>query len=295
MPVFPEAVREQLSSAALKSIGWSMNAVARVAPTLAGQMALRLFSRPRSHKSSTHHPEILASAEQIRYPHPGSDHLINLFRWPGTGPTVYLAHGWESNTSRWWSLIQELRAGGYQIVGVDAPAHGFSEGQEFNVPLYARAMEEAFQRFPPDYFIGHSAGGMAGIYHLATKDARAFRSIIVLAVPFELEDLMNTFRQIVGMNDLVFDGLKEAFEVRFGFPMSAFSIPRYAKELVVPGLIVHDRDDTIAPYTGSLEVHSNWSGSSLFTTEGLGHSLPGVGVVNRVVTYLNGANSKLEG
>jgi pimeloyl-ACP methyl ester carboxylesterase len=249
-------------------------------------MALRLFSRPRSHKSNTHHPEILQTAEQVRYRYPAGDHLIHLFHWPGEGPTVYLAHGWESNTSRWLSLIQALRIAGYQIIGVDAPGHGFSEGKEFNVPLYASVMQEAFQRFPPDFFIGHSAGGMAGIYHLSTEEAKAFRAIIVLAVPFELEDLMDTFRQIVGMNDLVFEGLKEAFEIRFGFPMSAFSIPQFAKTLEVPGLIVHDRDDTIAPYTGSLEVHRNWSGSSLFTTEGLGHSLPGDEVVDRVLAYL---------
>lgn len=286
MPVFHEAVREQMSSAALKPIGWSMNAVARVSPGLAGKMALRLFSHPRSRKSSTHHPEVLETAERTQYHYPDSAQIVTLFRWPGTGPTVFLAHGWESNTSRWLPLIQKLRAAGFQIIGVDAPGHGFTEGQTFNVPLYARVMQEAFRLYPPDFFIGHSAGGMAGVYHLAKEDPLAFKAAVLMAVPYELEDLMNTFRKIVGMNELVFDGLKEAFDEQFGFPMSAFSIPTFARNLQLPGLIIHDRADTIAPYDGSLEIHRNWSGSILHTTEGLGHSLPGAAVVEAVVQYL---------
>ncbi|PHN05331.1 alpha/beta fold hydrolase [Flavilitoribacter nigricans] len=286
MPVFPEAVREQLSSAALKSIGWSLNTVARISPPMAGELALKLFSRPRSSKSSTHHPEILDTAELIYYPTPDGQDQVSLFHWPGDGPTVFLAHGWESNTSRWQLLIRGLRDTGFRIIGVDAPAHGYSGGAVFNVPLYAGVFQEAFQRFPPDIFIGHSAGAMAGIYHLAKKDPGAFRSMVVMAVPYELEDLMNTFRKIVGMNELVFTGLKDAFNQHFGFPMSDFSIPKFARELQLPGLIVHDRDDTIAPYAGSLEIHRNWSGSSLFSTSGLGHSLPGDGVVREVMQYL---------
>lgn len=286
MPVFPETVREQLSSTALKSIGWSLNAVSRFSQPLAGTLALRLFSRPRSRKSNTHHPETLERSEQIRYIPAGLDQHVCMFRWPGSGPTVFLAHGWESNTSRWIPFIRELRRRDYQVIGLDAPAHGFSEGVEFNVPLYADVMQEAFRRYPPDAFIGHSAGGMAGVYHLVERELDAFKTIVLMAVPFELEDLMNTFRNIVSMNDLVFDGLKDAFEERFGFPMSAFSIRTYARELRLPGLIIHDTEDTIAPYGGSLEIHRNWEASRLYTTHGLGHSLPGNEVVQEVLNYL---------
>lgn len=286
MPVFTEAVREQMSSAALKSIGWSMNAVAKLSPALAGDLALKLFSRPRSRMSSTHHPEVLKTAEQIQYRHSDWDDAVSLFLWRGDGPTVYLAHGWESNTSRWLPFIRALRQSGYQIIGVDAPAHGYSEGQIFNVPLYTTVLEEAFLRYPPDFFIGHSAGGMAGIYHLVKSDPNAFKAVILMAVPYELEDLMDTFRKIVGMNNLVFDGLKNAFDEHFGFPMSDFSIPKFVKELQLPGLVVHDREDTIAPYQGSREIHQNWSGSKLLTTDGLGHSLIADQVVQNVVEYL---------
>jgi pimeloyl-ACP methyl ester carboxylesterase len=68
--------------------------------------------------------------------------------------------------------------------------------------------------------------------------------------------------------------------------MSDFSIPKYVRELQLPGLIVHDREDTIAPYAGSLEIHRNWPASRLVTTSGLGHSLPGASVVQTVMDYI---------
>lgn len=286
MPIFPEAVREQLSSAALQPIGWSLNGLARVSPAAAGRMALRLFSHPRSSKSCTHHSEVLESAEHIVYPLREGSEKISVFRWAGKGPTLYLAHGWESNTSRWLELIRALRALDYHIIGVDAPAHGYSGGKEFNVPKYTLALEEVFRRFSPEIFIGHSAGGMAGVYHLMRQKDSSLRSLILLAVPHELEHLMDTFRRIVGMNRLVFEGLKEAFTERFGFPMSAFSIPEFAREIQLPGLVIHDKMDSIAPYTGGVAIHRNWEASKFQGTEGLGHSLLGEQVVQMVVDYL---------
>lgn len=286
MPVFPEAVRRQMSSIALKSIGWSLNVMAQISPPYAGEQALKLFTRPRSRKSNTHHPEVLDSSERIRFFIEELDLVITGFRWPGTGPTVFLAHGWESNTSRWLPLIRALRAMNYQIIGVDAPAHGFSEGSAFNVPMYTRVLQRIFENYPPDIFIGHSAGGMAGVYHLTLEKQPAFQQLILLAVPYELEDLMDTFRRLVGMNDRVFIELKAAFEAHFGFPMSAFSIQQFVKEVQVPGIIIHDKDDTIAPYAGGVAIHRNWMGSKLYTTDGLGHSLPGDQVVDTVVNYL---------
>ncbi|MCB0629220.1 MAG: alpha/beta hydrolase [Saprospiraceae bacterium] len=286
MPIVPEAVRQQMSSAALKPIGWSLNMVARFDQELAGDWALHLFSHPRSRKSSIHAQEVLESAEQIRHRLDSVDLEVQLFRWPGSGPVVFLAHGWESNTSRWLPLIQALRSFDFQVIGLDAPAHGFSGGKEFNVVLYTQVLSELLDRYRPDIFIGHSAGGMAGVYHIHLEKKAPFHKLILMSVPYELEDLMNTFRQIVGMNDLVFDGLKASFEEHFGFSMAAFSMPEFVKDIDIPGLIIHDKDDSIAPYHGSRIVHKNWAQSAFYGTEQLGHSLPGEEVVAAVLDYL---------
>lgn len=275
-----------MSSAALKPIGWTLNTLARFNPELAGDWALHLFSHPRSRKSSTHALEVLTSAEQIRHRLEKLELDVHLFHWPGTGPTVLLAHGWESNTSRWLPLIQALRRRNYRIIGLDAPAHGLSGGKIFNVVLYTQVLSELLTHYQPEIFIGHSAGGMAGVYHWHLRKAAPFGKLVLMSVPYELEDLMDTFRQIVGMNDQVFDGLKASFKTHFGFPMSAFSMPEFVKDLQVPGLIIHDKQDSIAPFHGSLVIHQNWPGSTFYATEQLGHSLPGTEVVEVVIDYL---------
>ncbi len=38
------------------------------------------------------------------------------------------------------------------------------------------------------------------------------------------------------------------------------------------GLIIHDRNDRLVPYTQAKELLASWTGSNLFTTEKLGHN-----------------------
>src|SRR5688500_15132227 len=42
----------------------------------------------------------------------------------GTGPAVYLVHGWGGRGSQLGSFVEPLLAGGFRVVMFDAPAHG---------------------------------------------------------------------------------------------------------------------------------------------------------------------------
>lgn len=286
---FPERVRQALSTVALKSIGAFLNFYSRFSFSGAGRLAFLLFSHPRSRMSRDHHAELLSTAR--RHKKTVRDIDIHLFHWPGDGPHVFMAHGWESNASRWMPLIRALRQRGYRITAIDAPAHGYSGSRRFSVLLYAQVLKEIFEEYSPDIFVGHSAGGMAGVYCLQEKPLPCLRQMVLMAVPNELDQLMDTFRRIVGMNDRVFDGLRYSFRKRFGVPMTAFSIAKFIQDLSLPGLIIHDRDDTIAPFEGGRDIHRNWHKAQFVETEGLGHSLPGESVVEAVVQYLEANRS----
>ena len=54
----------------------------------------------------------------------------------------------------------------------------------------------------------------------------------------------------------------------------------------MPGLIIHDVDDELAPIQGAEEIYQNWENSCLIITEGLGHSIPGIEVVELITEYL---------
>ena len=73
---------------------------------------------------------------------------------------------------------------------------------------------------------------------------------------------------------------------RFGVRIKEISSPRFIKESKVPGLLVHDRFDTITPYHASESVHKHWQNSMLVTTEGLGHSMHQEEVNEQIISFL---------
>lgn len=278
-------IQQHFAELPVRALGAYLNTLALLAPRRAGAIALALFSRPRSHKSRTHNAELLSQARQERLEINASH--IRYYHWEGAGPRVLLAHGWESNASRWAPLIHALQEQGYDLIAPDAPAHGYSGGKIFNVRLYAEALYALQQHVHADILIGHSAGGMAAVYLLYNHREIKVQHLVLLAVPSELERLMDTFRRMTYMSDAVFAGMQEAFQHRYGWAMRDFSLRRFIQECAVPGLLIHDREDPIAPYEEGLSIHQHWPGSRMITTVGLGHSLPGETVVSEILEHLN--------
>ena len=60
----------------------------------------------------------------------------------GKGPTVLLAHGWESRGTHWGAFVPPLVEAGFRAVAVDAPAHGDSPGRRANVLQYGLSLVE---------------------------------------------------------------------------------------------------------------------------------------------------------
>ncbi|MBK8879634.1 MAG: alpha/beta hydrolase [Haliscomenobacter sp.] len=277
-------IKTKVSQLAVLAIGGYVNTVALFSPRQAGKIALDLFSKPRARKHKLHDADLLSEARQEGMEVNG--HTVHFFHWVGEGPRVMLAHGWESNASRWEVLVRSLQKNGYDIVAPDAPSHGLSGGETFNVVLYADALRELMISLRPQTLIGHSAGGMAAVFLLYNHPELAPKNLVLLAVPSELNLLMDRFRRMVGMNDKVFNGMQEVFHLQYGWKMSDFAIHRFIQKLKIPGLVVHDEADPIAPMEEGLSIHENWKGSRFTATRGLGHSLHGEEVVRAIIDYL---------
>ena len=123
--------KKLINKAVPKLYGFYFNLLSLFSKKKAGALALKVFSVPRAGKIKPFQKEFLATARH---------HKINYRRWylskSITGKamvkTILFAHGWESNAWRWKYLIEPLQAKGYNIVAIDAPAHGASSGKEFN-------------------------------------------------------------------------------------------------------------------------------------------------------------------
>lgn len=253
----------------------------------AGRLGYYLLSKPRRAPDEPLSDAFMADAE--RYTLKSGGKKLQCFHWPGTGPSVLLLHGWESNSGRWFAFFEPLRRAGYSIYAFDAPAHGRSGGSRFNVLIYAEALRDYLRHHetPPSYWIAHSAGGMAAILYLteAMGDYEPDQ-LITMAVPGELENFIDKFCDFIGVHEKVKLGIDDQFRRKLQLSFSDISFINYAKNLRVPGLIVHDECDDLAPIDGAYRMHANWPGSSLITTRDCGHSLSGELVPAMVLEYL---------
>lgn len=265
-------------------IGFSLNAGGVLFPNWAVNKAVKLFSTPRKGKIREQDLPFLEGSiwQKLQY----QDIEIQTYLWEGEGPTVLFVHGWESNSARWRNFIKKFRRKKCRIIAVDAPAHGQSGSEIFNAILYARCLEVVCKHYQPDMIVGHSVGGVSAIFLLTQIATVTVKKLVVMAAPSELPKIFGNFYNILGLKRHVSKGLEQLFEEKYQFKVEDFSLQSFVKKLTIPGLVIHDEDDLIAPYSDGVNIAKNWEGSRLFTTKGLGHSLNSEKVINEVCEFL---------
>ena len=118
-----------------KLVGALINCIGFFNASYASKLALKLFSKPRSGQLTSSANLFLESANKKTLFY--NDTPIQTYHWKGDKETLLLAHGWESNTSRWRHKIETLHKEGYSIYALDGPAHGASGSDTFNAILYS--------------------------------------------------------------------------------------------------------------------------------------------------------------
>lgn len=273
-----------LKSLLPKIIGIKLNIKSILSPAAAAQEAFNIFCTPRKGRPTAAQKEYLKANTLERFAS-GSCELQS-YRWPGTGKKILLIHGWESNTHRWFRLIEDLQNENYDIYAIDAPAHGYSTGKLLNVPRYAQAIQDTVQKYEPDHIIGHSIGGLATVFHQFTFKPEILTSVVILGSASELAEIMRDYKAILGLNNRTMIALEKLVKKLFGYNFIEFSGASFAKTLTLPALIIHDKFDKITPVSASRNINKNWKGSIYLETEGLGHSLYQQGVRKEILNFL---------
>lgn len=268
----------------VKSIGSYINLLSYVSKPYAASKALHLFTTPRAGKISEEQSDFLHTAyqEELRY----DDYPIMTYRWLGSKQTILLTHGWESNSGRWKKLIISLKKKGYNIIALDAPAHGRSGGLIFNALLYAEFINVVAKRFSPDIIIGHSVGGMASVFFQHKYQVSGLQKIILLGAPSEFKDVMTRYTNMLGYNNRIVKQLEHTLLERFGSEVDDFSTARFVQNISSQGLIIHDEDDHIIPYNDALLIQKGFKNSQLITTKGMGHSLLHDSVLDHIYAFI---------
>ncbi|EAR02069.1 alpha/beta fold hydrolase [Maribacter sp. HTCC2170] len=253
------------------AFGAFFNLIALFSRKQAAKKAFNLFCTPRKGKVRPEQQEFLEQAKSQRIK--VKDLELQAYEWKGSNETVLLLHGWESNAFRWRNLISYLNNEDYNIVAFDAPAHGNSTGTILNVPLYTECTEAIVDYYKPQIVIGHSVGGMNTLYHHEKYPNDQIKKIVTIGSPSKLQDIMEHYQQLLKFNDSVFSALDDYFKDYFGFRIHEFSTSTFTGHLSKRGLVIHDEEDSIAPFKASESVHANWENSTFYKTKGLGHSM----------------------
>ncbi len=274
-----------MSSFVIKSIGGALNATSLISSRYASRKALHLFASPRKGRYTEEQEKIVSTAlfEEVSFN--GMD--IATYRWNGKGKTILLTHGWESNASRWSYILNDLRAQDYNIIALDAPAHGRSGGRRFNAVLYSEFIDVIAKKFQPQVIMGHSVGGMASVFFMHNFPLDSVEKMVLLGAPAHFTGVFSRYKSLMGYNRRISEGLDNIVLERFGQPVDYFSAANFSSAIKAKGLIIHDKNDKVIPYEDALLFANRYKNSELISTSGFGHGLKDASLTPKIIDFIN--------
>jgi predicted alpha/beta hydrolase family esterase len=268
-----------------KTVGFYLNCLVFLNAKKAAKLAYQLFSEPRAGKLERDNlPEILKNSKMQSYVF--EENEFQTYTWQGNENIILLVHGWESNSSRWARLLPHLEKTSSTIIAIDAPAHGLSSGKEFNVPKYAKAIENFVKIHNPNVLIGHSIGGTACIYYQFLNQNTNLNKMVLLGAPSDLKNLVQNYCNMLSLNTKLQANLAIVFEDKFKVKVDDFSAKKFAKSIATNALIVHDLDDKIVAFDEAEKIKTNWKNHLFVATNGFGHKLHDEELYQKITSFL---------
>ncbi len=265
-----------------------------VAPQRAYQRALDVWcTLPPG--SARRHDSRPAAGEILRLAAPrGGDVVIEVW---GEGPPVLLVHGWGGWRGQLGTFVTPLVAAGFQVLAIDAPAHGDAAPGMFGprrgtLVEIVDAIEVVRERFGPMAgVVAHSLGTTAT--GMALQSGLGADRVVLVAPNPGIGPLLEKFSRILWLNPRTTAGLREALEDLVQAPISTVDLVTIGAAGNLPeALVVHDRSDRETAHQIGIEVARAWPGAEMLSTEGLGHVriLTDAAVVTAAVEHLSARN-----
>jgi predicted alpha/beta hydrolase family esterase len=277
-------MKKNIQNILVKSIGGSINILSYVAPKQSLALAYKLFSEPRKGKINKNRiPKTIQKCTIHTHTLHGKDFCT--YHWEGNEEIILLAHGWESNASRWKKALPYLRKTGKTIIAMDAPAHGFNTNKEFNVPLYSEFIELLVKKYNPSIAIGHSIGGNALAY-FQKNYSHNFEKLILLGAPSDFKIIMHNYFKMLGYNQRVQNQFQDYVWDRFNIKIDDFNASEFLKDCTINGIVAHDENDYMVLVDEGKKIANSWKTSELILTKGLGHSMHDADLYNKIVAFI---------
>ncbi len=270
----------------LKLLGFYLNITAPIFPKWNSEQAFKLLCKVRRVPVSDHGKKFLEGGKisYIKLP----DSKIAMHSW-GNGPkTIFFLHGWMSYSYRWKVYIDNLDLSEYTIHSIDAPAHGFSEGDVLNVETYREAVAIALKNIGEvDVIVCHSLGSLVGAYTFLENEKINVNNYVIMGAPKNIVSLFDYFQIKLNVTDKVISNLKKKAKEVLIVPMEEISMKNFFTKVNKPVLVIHETTDTVTPFQpikDAVEIDKN--NLTTFFTTGQNHNLKERETIYRILDFI---------
>jgi pimeloyl-ACP methyl ester carboxylesterase len=195
----------------------------------------------------------------------------------GSGPPVYLVHGWGGYAGQLAGFVGPLAAAGFTVVAYDAPSHGASgpgrsgPGQS-DIVEFAQSLDAVAAEYgPAQAVIGHSMGALVAVLAMRHGWLGA-RRLVMIAPMVDVRDALPVFAGRLALGPHTLRRLADRVERRVGMSLDEFDIATHASALEETALLaIHDHNDRETPYATTEALVTGWPEAEILTTHGLGH------------------------
>jgi len=258
-----------------------------ISPKLASKFAAKLFLSPFKYKLPEREKNMDTNSVQTKLKIPKTQREIVVYEFGDGRKKVLLVHGWSGRGTQLAKIAEALEEQGFSIVSFDAPAHGKTPGKKSMMLDFIDCIHFLNEEYGPfQAVIGHSLGGMATLR--AVKEGLKTEKLVLIGTANSITHIIREFARNLKMNQEVADRMKAHFDKKYEIDMDSYSGAISAKEVKIPSLIIHDKDDVDVKLSSAYELQEALENSELFLTEGLGHRriLGDKKVINKITTFI---------
>jgi pimeloyl-ACP methyl ester carboxylesterase len=252
--------------------------LAAISKKKAAAKAFELFCTPQR-RNLKQPPKIFDRAEKIQLKVEGIP--VKGWRWRGEMDKsqktslrkVLILHGYESSAVNFDRYVVPLLRKHYEVLAVDAPAHGRSGGKMINAPLYKKTIQAVYNQFGPVHsFMAHSFGGLSLCLAMEEISHTPDYRLVLIAPATETTTAIGTFFSFLKLDPSIRPEFDKIIIKKGGVTPSWYSIKRAMRHIKAQVLWIHDEDDDTTPLRDALKVkEENFSNIRFVITKGLGH------------------------
>jgi pimeloyl-ACP methyl ester carboxylesterase len=259
----------------------------RISPILAEKFARKLFITPIKHKIPKREFQMEATSQQTKLFVPSIKKEIVVYAYGNSSKKILLVHGWSGRGTQLVKIADALIEKGYSIISFDAPAHGKSGTKTTLMLEFIESILEVEKAYGPfEYAVGHSLGGMSILN--AIKKGLHVKKAVVIGSGNSVINIVNTFIEKISLPNDVAILMKNNFEKKYHFEMESFSAYVAAKEVKIPVLVIHDKEDKDIPVSEAYHLAEHLTDKEILITNSLGHRkiLGDSKVIHKIVEFL---------